>query len=255
MPLSPAQRSTSARIGLIDTAVSQSDPAFSGADLVFRDFVRSRNPRPNRHGTTIASILIGKGSDFEGLLPHSKLYAASVFERLPGRGNSASTTALVRALDWMTQNRVMVVNMSLSGPPNRVLQRAVDRARASGVVIVAAVGNEGPRSGPLYPAAYPGVVSVTALDERNRVFRLSSRGEHLDFAAPGVGIRHAAAGTGPRSSSGTSIAAPFAAVAILLATGRNGQLDEAELRSLRARAQDLGEPGHDPVYGYGLIRP
>ena len=254
MPLSQRQRATRAKIGLIDTALSRSNTAFAQANVISRDFVASDNPRPINHGTAVASILVGQDPAAPGLLPRAQLYAASVFEQLPVRGSTASTAALVRALDWMVANGVKVVNMSLSGPPNRILQRAVDRAAASGVTIVAAAGNEGPNSRPLFPAAYSGVISVTALDENNRVFRLANRGRHLEFAAPGVSIRHAADANAPANSSGTSIAAPFVSTVLLLSRGRNGQLDAPELDALRAGALDLGARGRDPVYGHGLIR-
>ena len=255
MPLSQSQRATRAKIGLIDTALSQSHSAFAQANVVSSDFLLSKNPRPTKHGTAVASILVGQDRDVQGLLPRAKLYAASVFEQLPGRGSTASTAALVRALDWMVANQVKVVNMSLSGPPNRILKQAIAKAASRGVTIVAAAGNEGPSSKPLFPAAYPGVVSVTALDQNNRVFRMANRGQYLEFAAPGVNIRHAANGDAPNRSSGTSIAAPFVSAVLLLARGRNGRLDKSELDALRARAVDLGPRGRDPIYGNGLIRP
>ncbi|MEO0643953.1 MAG: S8 family serine peptidase [Pseudomonadota bacterium] len=255
MPLSRTQRATRAKIGLIDTALSRSNSAFSGSRVVYRDFVQSRNPRPIKHGTAVASILVGQSQGIEGLLPRANLYAASVFEQLPGRGSTASTAGLIRALDWMVANDLKVVNMSLSGPPNRFLKKAIAKAAANGVTIVAAAGNEGPSSKPLFPAAYAGVVSVTALDQNNRVFRLANRGRYLEFSAPGVSILHAADPGTPDASSGTSIAAPFVSAALLLARGRDGRVSQSALNALRSGALDLGAKGRDSTYGYGLIRP
>jgi len=255
LALPEARRTVSKKIGLIDTAVSSANPVFSLSRMVTEDFVNSRNPRPYGHGTAVASILVGQSGSYQGLLPQARLYAASVFERLPSRGNTATTASLVRALDWMVRNGVTVVNMSLSGPENRILQRAVNRARQNGTIVIAAAGNAGPTAAPLYPAAYDGVISVTAVDERNRVFRRANRGDYLDFSAPGVNISHARGNRAIGTSSGTSIAAPFVSAGLLLAIDQDGRLSQRALARLRRRALDLGEPGRDPVYGYGLIRP
>jgi hypothetical protein len=120
-------------------------------------------------------------------------------------------------------------------------------------MILAAAGNGGPVAEPMYPAAYGSVVAVTAVDKSGRVFRLANRGEYLDLAAPGVSLLHAKAGGGYSASSGTSFAVPFAATAAarlrLMHPGENA------LESLYSSAQDLGPPGRDNIYGYGLLRP
>ena len=104
----------------------------------------------------------------------------------------------------------------------------------------------------MYPAAYESVVAVTAVDARNRVFRLANRGNYLDIAAPGVGLLHARAGGGFAASSGTSFAVPFAATAAASLISERGRSDVMTL--LYAAAEDLGPPGRDDIYGYGLLR-
>ncbi len=255
MPLLPEQQGAKPSIGLIDTAVVRQSKVFDSANIVARDFVDSTNKRPSQHGTAIASILVGKSEGFRGLLPDAQLYAASVFEILPGRGSTATTASLVRALQWMVENKVPVVNMSLTGPRNAILQRAITAARAKNVLVVAAIGNDGPAAKPLFPAAYEGVVSVTAIDAQRRVFRNANRGAYLDFSAPGVGILHATADGSLGKSTGTSIAAPFAAVAISLSDRQTGFVRQETLQTLADGALDLGAPGFDPIYGHGLIRP
>lgn len=255
MPLSQAQQREQPKIGLIDTSVIKSASAFAKSNLVTRDFVNSRNRRPSQHGTAIATILVGQSKNYTGLLPRAQLYAASVFEILPGRGSTASTASLVRALNWMVKHQVPVVNMSLTGPRNAILQRAIDRARASNVLVVAAIGNNGPTARPLYPAAYENVISVTAVDTNNRVFRRANRGRYLDFSAPGVGILHYTPAGKLGTSTGTSIAAPFAAAAISLAKGNSHKVSAKALRETQGNAIDLGVPGRDSVYGFGLIQP
>ena len=153
----------------------------------------------------------------------------------------------------MLQNEVQVINFSLTGPDNPILQQAIARARSRGVYAIAAIGNEGPTAPPLFPAAYEGVIGVTAVTQRNQVYRLAGQGSHVDFAAPGVFITHAQADGEYTASSGTSLAAPFvsAVFAALLEQGLSPQ--EAYSR-LQGAAEDLGETGFDPVYGFGLLR-
>src|SRR5690606_32954323 len=105
----------------------------------------------------------------------------------------ASVVAVVAALDWLVQTRTPVVNLSLTGPDNLLLSLAVSRAVAQGVVLVAAAGNGGVDGPPAYPAAYPDVLAVAAVDRRLRPFDGGTRGDYIDLAAPGVGITAAAA--------------------------------------------------------------
>jgi len=242
-------------IGLIDTQVSAKTLALRDAQIVRKDFVGSSNHRPNGHGTAIASILVGRAGPYVGLLPKSRLLAASVFEDLPGRPGTATTVSLVRALDWMVGQGIGIVNMSLTGPHNVILQQAIAKARARGLIVVAAIGNAGPNAAPLYPAGYDGVISVTATTQDRRVFRLANRGAYLDFAAPGVGIAHALPGDGFAASSGTSMAAPFVAATMLLSSDDKGHIDESVENRLKHYALDLGPAGFDEIYGNGLIRP
>ena len=243
----------SLRIGMIDSSVDLTHPALAGAHIQSRSFTSDGAVQPNFHGTAIASIIAANGADFVGIAPRSELYAAGVFEEDPERGEIASTVSLVRALDWLISSGVDVVNVSLAGPPNRLLEAALQRAAERDVMILAAAGNGGPVAEPMYPAAYPTVVAVTAVDSAGRVFRLANRGEYLDISAPGVGMRHARAGGGYAASSGTSFAVPFATATV--ARLRALQPGSDVLAMLYASAQDLGPPGRDSIYGYGLLRP
>jgi len=241
-------------VGLIDTSLASPD-TLNHSSIVRKDFVSSTNARPNDHGTAIASILVGQGEGNDGLTPKAHLYAASVFENLPGRPATATTVSLVRALDWMAANGVGIVNMSLTGPQNDILEGAIERARKKGVLVVAAIGNDGPSAKPLYPAGYESVVAVTATDRNRHVFRLASRGPQLDFAAPGVDIIHVDPAGKLASSSGTSLAVPFVVAALLLASDGKAHVSDATLIDMEKRAIDLGKPGFDPVYGNGFIKP
>lgn len=240
------------RIGMIDSGVDLDHPALTAANIESRSFVSQGAKLPDFHGTAIASIIAANDAGYQGLLPNAQLYAAAVFEQDAERGEIASTVSLLRALDWLMSAEVDVVNISLAGPPNRLLETALQRAAEREVLVMAAAGNGGPIAKPMYPAAYNSVVAVTAVDEGHQVFRLANRGDYLDIAAPGVGLLHAKAGGGYVASSGTSFAVPFAVTAA--ANFMSQHPEEDVMASLYQSAEDLGPPGRDEIYGYGLLR-
>jgi subtilisin family serine protease len=137
-----------------------------------------------------------------------------------------------------------------------VLEAAIAALAERGVIVVAAVGNNGPSGAPLYPAAYPQVVGVTAIDSAKRIYRYANRGPHVAFAALGVDVRVARSGGGYRALSGTSFAAPHAAAAITSSiASRNSLTPYAVVAELKSVAQDLGAKHFDDVFGFGLIEP
>lgn len=248
----PADLDTlSLRVGMIDSDVDLTHPALARSQISTRSFARPGAKMPADHGTAIASIIAGNADDYQGLAPRAQVYAASVFELDRDQGEIASTVSLIRAVDWLMSSGVDVINISLAGPPNRLLETALERAAGEDVVIMAAAGNGGPVARPMYPAAYSSVVAVTAVDAGKRVFRLANRGDYLALAAPGVDLRHARPGGGYAASSGTSFAVPFA----VTAAARLRQLQPAEniVDLLYRSALDLGPPGRDDIYGYGLL--
>jgi hypothetical protein len=129
------------------------------------------------------------------------------------------------------------------------LERAIARARIHGTQIAAAVGNDGPAAPVMYPAAYDSVIAVTAIDTRNSIYRRAVRGQHINFAAPGVRVLAAIPGGAYGPVTGTSIAVPFIS-ALLAAYGS----DAGSIQALERAAKDLGAKGFDPVYGFGLAR-
>ncbi|MGW8704677.1 S8 family serine peptidase [Brevundimonas sp. NPDC055814] len=229
---------TGARLGLIDTGVDATHPALAGSRIIQRGFAGPSRTSP--HGLAVASLMIGRSGPFSGGAPGATLLAADIYG---GQAAGGSSTALAQALAWMVEQRAAVVNVSLVGPRNALVERAVARARARGVMIVAAVGNDGPAAPALYPAAYDGVIGVTAVNGRNRVLPEAGRGAQVDFAAPGADMAAAAQGGGWTSVRGTSFAAPIVA----------GLLARRGVAALEREAIDLGARGPDPVYGAGLV--
>lgn len=242
-------------LGLIDTALVRKHPALSRANITERDFVESSSARPTAHGTAIASLLVGNERDHRGLIPDAHLVAASVFHASSNDSTGATTSALIAALDWMSSQGVTVVNMSLAGPPNQVLGAFIDTLSKRGMIIVAAVGNDGPSARPLYPAAFDPVVAVTAVDKRNNIYRWANQGPQVDFAAWGVKTDVAMPKGGYGEASGTSFAAPIVSAAIAEQVASSGGSSSAAVQALIAKAEDLGAKGRDDTYGYGLVKP
>ena len=240
-----------ARIGIIDTAIAD-HPALQGARI--RREVFSASARPAAHGTAVASIIAGQTPAGGQLVARAEIYSAAVFD---GRGGLiADAIDLVAALDWMADNRVPVVNLSIAGPPNALLADSVSRSAGRGMILVAAAGNGGPRGGPRYPAAYPQVVAVTATDRHGRIYRGASTGGYVDIAAPGVEVWGAdlSSAQGARWT-GTSFAAPFVTVELAAALAAGQVRDTDSARAWLARgAVDLGPRGRDRTYGIGLMQ-
>lgn len=141
--------------------------------------------------------------------------------------------------------------MSLSGPDNAVLAKAIELTAGKKIGLVAAAGNDGPKAKAVFPAAYDKVIAVTAVDLEKRPYRRANRGDYIDLAAPGVGVWAAASVAGARPKSGTSFAVPFVTAAMALARSQAPEADVQKL--LMSQAEDLGETGKDDVFGYGLL--
>ncbi|MBS0366383.1 MAG: S8 family serine peptidase [Proteobacteria bacterium] len=244
-----APDAATARVGLIDGEVDATHEVFNGVELHRHGCAGQAAADP--HATAVASLLVGRSASLHGAAAGAGLYAADVYCGAPQGG---SVSAVAEAFAWLAQQRVPVINVSLVGPPNNVLEMVVRRMISQGFLVVAAVGNDGPAAPPLYPAAWPGVIGVTAVDERRRVLPEAARGPQVMFAAPGARLAAALPAGGYTLVRGTSFAAPL--VAGLLAVHmevpdplRAGQA----LDGLIHEAVRLGAAGRDPVYGYGLV--
>ena len=225
-----AASSVSARggiLGMIDGGVA-SHPSLVAASIEQNGF--AGRPQPTGHGTAVASLLVGRQGPFSGAAAGARLYVADVYGGSTAAGSAAT---LVRALAWLAGKRAQVINISLVGPPNKVVARAIQRVQGRGIQLVAAVGNDGPAAPPQYPASYTGVLAITAVDGRGRALPEAGKALHLDFAAPGADLAAALPGTGYARVRGTSFAAPLAA-ARLLATGSSARL-ASEARPGRGR--------------------
>lgn len=243
------------RIGMIDTGINVDHPSLRGQNLkVFQLDLDDRVAASRQHGTAIAAMLLGTVEGrVPGLLPNAKLVAVEAFHS-GAAGDQADAFSLVGAFDILLGEGVDVINMSFSGPPNVLLERMVARAAELGIGMVAAAGNGGPGAEPAYPAAWPQVIAVTAVDSGGQAYRQANQGPYVMLAAPGVNIWTAASISGGRLRSGTSYAAPFVTAALAVERLRAPAIARDDVtKMLFACARDLGDAGYDPVYGHGLV--
>jgi Subtilase family len=237
------------RVGLIDAGVDIAHPVFH--DAVIHSWGCGNRILPSTHGTAVASLLVGQAAGLHGVLAGAELYAANVYCDAPTGG---AVDALAAAFSWLAQQRVAVINVSLVGPDNAALAQIVRALAARGYLLVAAVGNDGPAAPPLYPASYPRVVGVTAVDSHRRVLIEAARGKQVMFAAPGADMVAADNGGKYSAVRGTSFAAPI--VAGLLAqilSAPDLSASDAAVEALALHAIDLGPAGRDLTYGFGLV--
>ncbi|AUJ14599.1 peptidase S8 [Xanthomonas oryzae pv. oryzae] len=242
----PVDGAAAFRVGLIDSGVDPAHPALAGVQV--KRWGCGGGAPAQLHGTAVASLLAGRAVMYGPIA--RTLYAADLYCGAPSDG---AAVELVAALAWMAQQDVAVINISLVGAPNKLLERAVAALVARGHLLVAAVGNDGPAAPPLYPASYPGVIGVTAVDARLRVLPEAGRGSQVAFAAIGDLIAAAPQGQWKRQR-GTSFAAPLVArIAAQSLTQPDPQAAAALRAQLQRSAHDLGASGVDPVYGYGVL--
>lgn len=236
------------KLGMIDGNVDTSSPSLRGTHIVARDFSDGAAGAAV-HGTAIADLLVGKGR-----LKGAELYTASVVTADSSSQQGAGVPELVRAIDWMLSNDVRLVNISLAGPYNTILDRVIQRAAGKGMTFIAAVGNDGPNALPRYPAAFDSVIAVTAVDSARNIYDRAVRGDHVDFSAPGVDV-FINNGKAAQYLSGTSVAAPFVTALVASDLTLSSERNATNLRArIGAMAVDLGAAGHDPIYGRGLVR-
>lgn len=226
-------------VSSVDTPIGIIDGAPGAANRLMgsKGFARGA-PVASDHGSAIVSLLQREGA--------RRLWVADVYGKDPAGGNAL---AIVRALGWLVANDCKVVTISLVGPRNVVLERAVQNAQKRGAVIVAAVGNDGPAAPPAYPASYDKVVSVTGVDRKGRALIEAGRALHLDYAAPGADIHARNASGKPVRLRGTSFATPLVAIRLAHALAKGGHWQA----SLDREARDLGPKGPDKRYGRGLL--
>lgn len=249
---------TGARVGMVDTGIDASHPALKGQSIVSRSFLSKGLRRAKvDHGTATASLLVGNNQalDLAGLISGAKLFVGDVFRQRGADNVDTTVEWIVLALDWLASQHVQIINLGLGGPRNLLIEAAINRLMARNIIIVAAAGNGGPTAKPVYPAAQKGVIAVTAVDTQLQPYRKANRGNYISLAAPGVDIWVAKASGQGHYVSGTSYAAPFVTASLVAAKLNKPKTPWRDIQSNLINAtRDLGRPGRDPVFGWGLVQ-
>jgi hypothetical protein len=241
------------KVALIDTGLDDAHPELQGVIAGRFDALGTDATGTLEHGTALAGAIVAKAT-LRGVSPSAELLAARAFGAAAGSAAQGTSFQIMQALDWAAEQGARVFNLSFAGPQDRLMGRSLEGARARKIVAVAAVGNAGPGTPPLYPAAEPSVLAVTATDASDAVFGRANTGRQVAIAAPGVDIVAAAPEKSYAFSSGTSIAAAHVSGLVALMLERNPGLDLAGVkRILAVTAQDLGPKGPDPVFGAGRV--
>ena len=240
-------------IAVIDSEIDATHPDLEGAVTQRFDAVGAPE-KPHPHGTGMAGA-IAAHQRLLGIAPGARLLAVHAFSSDAAKAES-TTFNILKGIDWSVRQGARIINMSFAGPRDPSIDRALKAAYDKGVVLIAAAGNAGPKSPPLFPAADPNVIAVTATDVDDKLFAGANRGKYISVAAPGVDILVPAPASSYQLTTGTSVAAAEVSGIVALLLERNPKLTPADIRRiLTASAKRLSLGERDDSFGSGLIDP
>jgi len=242
-------RGTNVRIAIIDSGIDTRHPELAGSIVDSFDALGSKEG-PHVHGTGIAGV-IASHAKLMGSAPAAKILAIRAFGQAAG-GAQSNSYVILKSLDYAVSHGAQIVNMSFAGPKDALIERGIAATAARGLVMIAAAGNAGAKSPPLYPAASANVIAVSATDAHDKLFAASNRGSYIALAAPGVDIFLPAPDEKYQMTSGTSFSAAYVSGLAALMLERDPALKADEVRTmLMNSARDLGSPGRDDEFGAG----
>jgi subtilisin family serine protease len=246
-------RGTNVPIAVIDSLIDAAHPDLEGV-IAQRFSAVGAEEKPHSHGTGMAGA-IASHQRLLGTAPGARLLAVHAFSTAATSAES-TTFNVLKGIDWSVREGARIINMSFAGPRDPSLERALKAAYDKGIVLIAAAGNAGPKSPPLYPGAYPNVIAVTATDVDDKLFTGANRGKYISVAAPGVDILVPAPEGEYQITTGTSVAAAEASGIVALLLERNPKLTPADIRRiLTMSAKRLGPGERNDNFGSGLIDP
>jgi subtilisin family serine protease len=234
-------------IAVIDSGIDAKHPELVNSIGDTFDALGSKEG-PHVHGTGVAGAIVSHAR-LMGSAPEARILAIRAFGA--ARSGAESTSyVILKALDYAALHGAQIVNMSFAGPKDALIERGILATAARGIVLVAASGNAGAKSPPLYPAASPNVIAVSATDAQGKLFTASNRGSHIALSAPGVDIFLPAPDEKYQMASGTSFSAAYVSGLAALMLERNPALKPGEVRAILMKtARDLGAPGRDDQFG------
>ncbi len=241
-------------IAVIDSEIDRKHPELAKA--IVEEFDAVGQPgKPHSHGTGMAGAIVSQ-SRLTGIAPGARALAVHAFSMSARQSPQATTRNIIAGLEWALNKGARVVNMSFAGPHDPMLALALKKASGKGVILIAAVGNQGPKSPPLYPAADPHVIGVTATDETDKLYKGANVGAQVAVAAPGVDVMVPAPAEAYQLTTGTSVAAAHVSGVAALLIERHPNVDaKTVLEVLTASATKLGTDKRDDRFGWGLIDP
>ena len=190
-----------------------------------------------------------------GTAPGARILAVHAFSTAAASAES-TTFNILKGIDWSVRQGARIINMSFAGPKDPSLERVLKLTYDKGIVLIAAAGNAGPKSPPLYPGADPNVIAVTATDADDKLFTGANRGKYISVAAPGVDILVPAPEGDYQITTGTSVAAAEVSGIVALLLERNPKLTPADIRRILTQSAKRLAPGErDDNFGSGLIDP
>jgi subtilisin family serine protease len=238
-------------VALIDSGVDANHPDLAGAIVANFD-AATEDTTPHPHGTGMAGAIAARRTVVSSA-PGVGLLTVRAFNTKANSGEG-TTFNIIKGLDWAAERGARVINMSFAGPTTDPrLRDALGRAARRGIVLVAAAGNAGPTSPPLFPAADPNVIAVTATDENDALFPGANRGSHIAVAAPGVDILVPGPDGTYQFTTGTSVASAEVAGVVALLIERNPSITPSEVRRILMRTAKSFGKGHEKEYGAGLV--
>jgi len=236
-------------VAVIDSGIDVKHPELANAIADSFDALGSKEG-PHVHGTGVAGA-IASHARLMGSAPAARILAIRAFGKASS-GAESTSFVILKGMDYAAAHGAQIVNMSFAGPKDGLIERGIAALAARGIVMVAAAGNAGAKSPPLYPAANTNVIAVSATDAQDKLFAASNRGGYIAIAAPGVDIFLPAPDDKYQITSGTSFSAAFISGLAALMLERNPALKPEELRAtLMKTARDLGSPGRDDLFGAG----
>jgi hypothetical protein len=242
-------RGMNVTIAVIDSGVDAKHPELANSVADTFDALGSKEG-PHVHGTGIAGAIVAHAR-LMGSAPEARLLAIRAFG-VGSKGAESTSYVILRGLDYAAEHGAQIINMSFAGPKDPLIERGVAATAARGILMVAAAGNAGAKSPPLYPAAHPNVIAVSGTDAQEKLFTASNRGNHIAIAAPGADIFLPAPDEKYQITSGTSFSAAYISGVAALLLERNPALKPGDVRAILMKtASDLGAPGRDDLFGAG----
>ncbi len=244
------------KVAIIDTCVDRDHSELQGSVQTVFDATPSGSAscEAENHGTAVAS-LIGGHENIHGSAAAAAIISARAFVVTEEEKETVATSReIALALNWAARQGARVANLSFAGPSDPLIERAIQAAYTNGLVLVGAAGNAGPSSGPLYPAAYPEVIAVTATDARRELYGAANRGSHIAVSARGVDVIVAHVHNAYGADSGTSFAAATVSGIAALLVEIRPKATPAEIRAaLQNTAASVSSEGRNDLFGYGLV--